>query len=776
MRSFFLIVWFKDIPIAKKLHFTVGTMAVLIMLELLSLNFAINTLSAIRTLIGGEGLWSKAQKDGLSHLRIYVYSHNEKDYQAFLQYIKVPLGDGLARKALEQQTPDYEAARRGFLAGRFHPDDIDNVIKLLIRFNRIKYIESTIYYWKDAERVLMKIIPVSKQLHERVNSGTMSAEETKFYLDYIEKIDTQLTPIADNFSFSLAEGSRWFENRILGLLVFLALTVELTGIFIAISVSKGIQKGIRVIMNGARMVEKERFVRVKVFSRDEIGQLATSFNKMTDKLELTITNLKAEEIKAKKETERAEASEKIKRQFIANMSHEILTPMNAILGFALLMEESEMNDEQREYVRAIRKSGEFLQILINNILDISKIEAGKVILERKPIDIQDLVKTAIYLLKPEADKKQLHLDYKTDKKIPKLLLGDGIRLSQILLNLVGNAVKYTPEGSVLISAYVIDDTADVTWIEFSIKDTGIGIPCDKQEKIFESFDQVKQINRLGGIGLGLSMAKHLVDLHGGTIFIKSCTDKGSDFRFRLPFNKQETMPEHQQQLTIAGQPIAGFAPVTGIRVLMADDNHLNQLLIRKVLEKRNYYVDVVDNGQLAVNRLKENNYDIILMDLDMPELNGYEASMAIRNFDNEKRQLPIIAITAHATADVMEKCYACGMNDFIAKPFDAEVLNQKIIAFVSQLAPASGKWRNPGKLVRLDKKALNFFLKFSNRLNMTCHLNFIFNSVCKTNSYGLVNCSAIDTAYSCFCHYNATTLFLCYEMRNFTLYIYAPII
>ncbi|MDN3582952.1 response regulator [Mucilaginibacter flavus] len=691
MRSFFLVIWFRDIPIAKKLHFTIGTMAFLIIIELLTLNFAVNTLSAIRTLIGAEGLWSKAQKDGLSHLRIYAYSHNEKDYQAFLQYMKVPLGDGIARRAIEQPNPDYETARKGFLAGRMHPDDVDDAIKLLHRFSSIKYIQTTVQYWKEAEHILMKIIPVSQQLHERVTSGTMSAEETKFYLDYIEKINTQLTPIADSFSFSLGEGSRWFENRILTLLVFLALSIELTGILIAISISKGIQNGIKAIMTGARMVEKERFVRVKVFSHDEIGQLATSFNQMTDKLELTITNLKAEEIKAKKEKERAEASEKIKRVFIANMSHEILTPMNAILGFALLMEESEMNDEQKQYMAAIRRSGEFLQILINNILDISKIEAGKVVLEHKPIDIHDLVKTAVSLLKPEAVKKALSLNYKIDRMIPKLVLGDGIRLSQILLNLINNAIKYTACGSVFTDAYVVNNIGDIVWIEFSVQDTGMGIPADKQEKIFESFDQIKQNNQLGGIGLGLSMAKHLVDLHGGKIFIKASNSKGSDFRVILPFQKQDVKPEQKSPQINIGQPSIGLPRAKGIRILVADDNHLNQLLIRKVLEKRNYDVDVVENGQLAVDKLSESYYDMILMDLDMPELNGYEATTAIRNFEGEKSGIPIIAITAHATADVMEKCYACGMNDFIAKPFDAEVLNQKILAFTNQFADVSGK-------------------------------------------------------------------------------------
>ncbi|SDE68852.1 hypothetical protein SAMN05216464_108220 [Mucilaginibacter pineti] len=681
MRSFHLVDWFKDIPIARKLYFTIGIMAFLIVVELFTLSFAVNSLSAIRTLVGGEGLWSKAQKDAFSNLRLYAYSHNNKDYQAFLQHIKVPMGDGVARKAMEQEPFYYDQARKGFLEGRIHPDDIDGVIKLLRRFNKISYLQNTIYYWKEAERIMMKLMPVSQQLHDRINDGDISAEETQFYLDYIEQLNTRLSPIEDNFSYSLGEGSRWFEHLVLGMLITLAFTIELTGILITIYVSRNMEKGVNAIIKGASMVSKEAFdTRVTVYSRDEIGMLAMAFNQMTDKLEQTINDLKAAEVKAKSERDRAEASEKIKQTFIANMSHEVLTPMNAIMGFALLMDESKLNAEQQEYNKAIIKSGEFLQILINNILDLSKIEAGKVVLEKKPINIPELVQTTASLIKPEAGKKSLAISYHTDNNIPDMVLGDGIRLSQILLNLTTNAVKYTQCGSVHIEAKITDETDAIIWIEFSIKDTGPGIPMQKQEKIFESFDRIEQSHRLGGIGLGLSMAKHLVDLQGGKIFIQTSDACGSDFRVLLPFDKHATIAPNKP-LLIAGD--ININDLKNTRILVADDNPLNQMLVSKVLQKRGYMVELADNGQIAVDKLIGASFDVILMDLDMPELNGYEATTVIRNLDNDKRTIPIIAITAHATQEVMENCFACGMNDFIAKPFDAQVLHKKIMAFLS---------------------------------------------------------------------------------------------
>ena len=683
MQSFFLVKWFKDIPIARKLYFTIGIMAFLIIVELFTLSFAIKTLSAVRSYVGGEGLWSKAQKDALSRLRIYAYSHNQKDYQAFQEFLKVPLGDGAARTALEKTPPDYEMARKGFLAGRNNPDDIDGMIKLMLRFSEIKYLKQTIFYWKKAEGIMLKLIPVSKQLHSKIISGKIIPVETSHFLQYMESIDAQITPMEDGFSYSLGEGSRWFENLVLDLLIMLAITVESIGILIAISISQGIQRGLKEIIIGAEMVSKELFnTRVKVYSRDEIGVLAMAFNQMTDKLEHTISDLKDAQVKERRQNDRAEASEKIKQVFIANMSHEILTPMNAIVGFAGLLEESEMNNEQKEYIRAIIKSSEFLKGLLNNILDLSKIEAGNVQLERKPINIYDIVFNAISMLKPEVNKKSLQISHRIDTDVPKMVFGDKVRLSHILLNLISNAVKYTPVGSVFVEAYVIDNTLDITWIGFSIQDTGIGVPVEKHGRIFESLDQLRQNHELGGIGLGLNMAKHLVDLHGGDIFIKTSTPEGSDFRFLLPFYKHGPVLEGQYQLTDADSSFHPKEERKSASILVAEDNHLNQLLIIKILEKRGYQVHVADNGKIALEMLSKNNYDIILMDLDMPELNGYEATAAIRNSGDEKSNIPIIAITAHATREVMEKCIDYGMNDFIAKPFDPSDLNQKIMSFL----------------------------------------------------------------------------------------------
>jgi signal transduction histidine kinase/ActR/RegA family two-component response regulator len=672
---------FKDISISKKLYFTIGIMAILIVIELFVLSFAISTLSAVRSYVSGEGLWSKAQKDAILNLRLYAYSHDEADYQNYLKYLEVPLGDGKARQALEKTLPDYEMARQGFLEGRNHPDDIEGMIKLMLRFHDNKYLARTIFYWKKAEASMIKLIPVSEKLHRAVQAGTVDSVQTTAILREIDRINFEATPLEDNFSYTLGEGSRWFENLVLKLLIALALTVETTGIIIAVSISRGIQKGLNSILQVAERLTSGLFDhRAKVFSRDEIGTLALAFNQMADKQEQAIARLKESEINIIKQKNKAQASEKIKQVFIANISHEIRTPMNAIIGFARLLNESDLNKEQNEYIHAIVKSSEFLQILLTNMLDLAKIEAGKVVLEKKRLSVYENVSIAVAMLEAEALKKNLVLNFEINKNVPESVLGDESRLIQILINLITNAIKYTPSGSVSVYAEAIRENGDEFWIEFSVRDTGMGIPADKHSKIFESFEQLTHDHEFGGIGLGLSIVKQLVALNGGTVYVKSSTrNEGTDIRFVLPFTKfNRPAIEISSEKPALRDQLKDLRKTVAIKILVADDNSLNQLLIKKILLKNGYIVDQATDGEIAVAKYQEGNYDLILMDLDMPNMNGFEATEFIRKMPEPKLNIPIIAITAHATVEVKERCLANGMNDFISKPFQQEDLFHKI--------------------------------------------------------------------------------------------------
>jgi signal transduction histidine kinase/ActR/RegA family two-component response regulator len=678
MRREFLQKKLGNISISMKLYFTVGIMALLVIIELCTLWFAINTLSSVRSFVNGEGLWSKAQKDAVYSLFIYSHSHKEKDYDAFCEYLKVPSGDNKTRLELQKPDPDLRIAREGFIEGRNHPEDVDGMINLIIRFHSISYLNKAIMAWGGAEKTMEQLIAISDRLHSMISSNTVSQQQIDSVMRQVEGLNKKVTILEDDFSNTLGEGSHWLETTVLRLLLTLSLTIGTISILITISVSRGIEKGIKAIIEGASFVSKGLLnTRVKVYSQDEIGMLATSFNQMTDTLEHSLYNireLKDTEEKLKGEKERAETSEKAKQLFLAKMSHEIRTPMNAILGFAKLLEESIQGKEEQEYIRIIIKSGDDLLVILNDILDFSRMEAGKIIFESMPICLRDIIPLNIRMMEPK--QKNIEITYRIDEKIPEIILGDSVRLNQILLNLISNAIKFTEKGSVSISVTCVEDNKDSILLDFGVKDTGIGIPLEKQAKIFESFEQGANdtARRFGGAGLGLSIVKQLVNLQNGEIFVKSKPGFGSDFHFRLSFlkfkdNVNTLIPKKTKTIIQNGN---------GIRVLVVEDNLINQMLVLKVLKKQGFEIDVAENGLIALKKYENNDFDIILMDVQMPEMDGYEATQKIRALKTYKKDIPIIAMTAHTIKGEYEHCIEIGMNDFISKPFDTKELYEKI--------------------------------------------------------------------------------------------------
>ncbi len=475
-----------DITISMKLYFTVGIMALLVTIELCTLWFAVGTLSSVRAFVNGEGLWSKAQKDAVYSLFIYAHSHNEKDYQAFRDFLKVPLGDNKTRLELSKPNPDLSMARQGFIEGRNYPEDVDGMIKLITRFHNISYINKAIVIWGQAEQNMEQLIGISDKLHAMINLKSASQPEIDKVVEQAQVLNRRITILEDGFSFTLGEGSRWLENVVLRLLLTLSITIGTTSILITISVSRGIEKGVKAINNGAALVGKGLLnTRVKVYSRDEIGMLATSFNQMTDTLEHNmrhIRELKEAEEKLKTEKERAETSEKTKQLFLAKMSHEIRTPMNAILGFAKLLEETLIVKEQQEYIHIIIRSGDDLLVILNDILDFSRMEAGKITFESVPFNLRDIIRTTILMMEAKSKQKGIGLKYNVDNKVPQMILGDSVRLNQVLLNLVSNAIKFTAEGGIDISVACLEQNENNILLDFSIKDTGMGIPLEKTKE------------------------------------------------------------------------------------------------------------------------------------------------------------------------------------------------------------------------------------------------------------------------------------------------------
>lgn len=380
---------------------------------------------------------------------------------------------------------------------------------------------------------------------------------------------------------------------------------------------------------------------------------------------------------AEKEKQVAEEAMKAKQQFLSNMSHEIRTPLNAIIGFTKVLLKTELTEKQKEYLTAIKISGDALIVLINDILDLAKVESGKMTFEQIPFKLSDSVSSMLHLFETKLFKKKIGLVKEYDHSIPEFLVGDPVRLHQIILNLVGNAVKFTSQGKITVSVKKISETDEKATIEFSVSDTGIGIAENELDKIFENFQQASgQTARLyGGTGLGLAIVKQLVLSQGGTLKVESQLGSGSTFSFTLEFKKtrEPLRKENEQQPEIEKKD-------TNANILVVEDVTLNQLLMKTLLEEFGFSHDTAGNGRIAIEKLEKNKYDLILMDLQMPEMNGYEATEYIRNKMN--LDLPIIALTADVTTADVEKCKAVGMNDYIAKPVDDKLLYNKIKKYI----------------------------------------------------------------------------------------------
>jgi signal transduction histidine kinase/response regulator of citrate/malate metabolism len=378
----------------------------------------------------------------------------------------------------------------------------------------------------------------------------------------------------------------------------------------------------------------------------------------------------------------------VKDQFLANMSHEIRTPMNAVLGFTHLLQQQPMNEKSREYVAAIQQAGDNLLAIINDILDISKIESGMMRLEPVSFSLRGMLHSLQRMFLPKAAEKDLELSVHIDAQVPDILYGDAIRLNQILVNLINNAIKFTHQGNVRVDVAREEHDEPAIRLLFTVTDTGIGIAPDKLSSIFDRFNQAEAdiTRRFGGTGLGLTIVKQLVALQHGSIRVESEPGKGSKFVVTLPYTPGQLSPEggdnydyFQEHIALPQQP--------EVRLLVAEDNRMNQNLLRHLLGKKQFHYQLAGNGQEALAALSRQHFDLVLMDIQMPEMDGYTATRKIRS--ELQSNIPIIAMTAHAMSGEREKCLQAGMNEYLAKPIKEEELYRMIQVF-------TGKSSTPG--------------------------------------------------------------------------------
>ncbi|MFV5695366.1 response regulator [Flavobacterium sp. LB3P122] len=480
-------------------------------------------------------------------------------------------------------------------------------------------------------------------------------------------------------------------------------------------------KLIDVLFNGSVYKdEREKVLGVVIVARDvsEQKKIATELIEARVFAEFATEIAEEAKINAENATIIAKNAVKAKQQFLSNMSHEIRTPMNAIIGFTKVLMRTDLTYKQKEYLNAIKISGDALIVLIDDILDLAKVDSGKMTFEKTPFKMKFSISAMLHLFETKIQEKNLKLVKEYDSKIPNVLVGDPVRLHQIILNLVSNAVKFTLKGKITVSVDLLHENDDTVILKFAVTDTGIGISNEKIETIFENFQQAtNETSRLyGGTGLGLAIVKQLIEPQGGSISVKSTINEGSIFSFTLPFQKTNAGPELENEL------IALDSEMKNIKVLVVEDIALNQLLMKTLLDDFGFERDIAENGKIAIKKLKEKEYDIILMDLQMPEMNGFEATEYIRKTLNST--IPIIALTADVTTVDLAKCKAVGMNDYLAKPVDERLLYSKIVNILTkpklvEVNAILGEEQNIKKKIRcIDLVYLNQRTKSNPKLMM----------------------------------------------------------
>ncbi len=505
-----------------------------------------------------------------------------------------------------------------------------------------------------------------------------------------------------------ADMSALYSNQIQS--GFYILMIICGGLIIAMLLANRLQniitRPIVQLVNTIKQVSKEKnySLRVVKTSKDELGLLATGFNDMLSQIQERDEHLEEQvrdrTAKLKKAMDRAivlaekaqEATE-AKSRFLANMSHEIRTPMNGVLGIAEMISETELTLEQRNAIETIRTSGESLLTIINDILDFSKIEAGKLEIENINFNLPSLVDDVTRMFAQRAHAKKLELIVDVAESLHSDVSSDPNRIRQILTNLLSNAIKFTDQGEILVQVKNIEDNKESAKVRFYIRDTGIGMTDEKREMLFQPFTQVDEstTRNYGGTGLGLAISKQLIEIMGGTINCSSQPGIGSEFRFDLTLKKNpgtriDAKDPVNRLKGLYDDLVTAYNPEKEIitfnaKALLAEDNFINQQVTEAVLRKLGCQVDLAGNGVEAVSSTKNNSYDIIFMDCQMPRMDGYEATGEIRHMEiktRDNKHIPIIALTANALIGDREKCLAAGMDDYISKPFRQNQLEEML--------------------------------------------------------------------------------------------------
>ncbi|MGE3974731.1 MAG: ATP-binding protein [Bdellovibrionales bacterium] len=652
-----MIRWWRDLSVSKKLYSVVGLMAFLIAMELVTLKFVMNTLSAVRSFVGGEGLWSKAQKSAVNSLQKYALTGDQKYFQEYQQYLSVTLGDRQARLELLKPNYNFSVVEDGFVKGGIHSHDVPGLVRVLRNLYMVSYIKRAVEVWTAADKMVDDLEAAANTLHKTIRAGKRGSAQFHATLNRIYRIDNQLTVLENEFSYVLGEGSRWLESFLMIALVLFVLTVESTGLLLTFSFSRNLNRSLSEMNEAATAVGQGHFDRfIPVRSKDELGELAMAINKMTDDLKKNIG-----------ERKQAESANQIKTLFLANMSHEIRTPLGVILGLTEILKNNEISAmERRQYLDIIDRTGHNLSQLINDILDISKVEAGYLEIEESQFSLPGFLNELYEMLGVQA--KLNRIAFNARGAFPQEVVTDKSRLRQILINLLNNALKFTQDGTVQLNYW-----SSSSELCFEISDNGIGMSEEQKKNLFSIFYQADPsvTRKHEGTGLGLTLSKRLAKALGGDVtLVDSKEQRGSIFLVTIPLDHKASAQNFSRLAKASNEE-----SLRDKKILVVEDNKDNQLLIGLFLNKTGAHLSYANNGEEGYKQALADDFDAVLMDIQMPVTDGYSA---IKRLRKEGYRKPVIAITAHAMTEEKSKCFEVGFDDYLAKPLTSHLLKNTI--------------------------------------------------------------------------------------------------
>lgn len=654
-----------DLSVSKKLYAVVGVMAVLIATELFTLLFAMDVLSSVRSFVGGEGMWSKGQKNAVHALHRYAFTQDSRYFQEFSKHLSINMGDRQARLEMAKADGDEKKIFEGFIQGGNHPDDVPGLVRLIRNYYWVDPVKRALVVWAKADESIDELIIVANRLNETIETRGKDTAAINRELFALDALNERLTAVENEFSEILGAGSRWMESWLMIILVLAVLSVESTGVLLTITISRNLNRTLKELAKSAAEIGRGNFdVTVPVRSKDELGRLAESINKMNLDLKNSLFR-----------RDRAESANQVKSQFLANMSHEIRTPLGVMVGLTEILKDPKLSwQDQMRFVETIERTGKNLSRIINDILDLSKVEAGHLDIETTQFPLHEFMGELKNMLTIQADRTGNRLTLTALGTLPVEIKTDRTRLRQILVNLVNNALKFTTNGEVALR-YHFENTSMI----FEIEDNGRGIQQADREKVFEAFVRTEETDHAGpeGTGLGLMLSKRLARAMGGDVtLVRSEPGYGSLFRATV----EAEAPAVIAQKPITAPKISKAGVLSGRKVLVVEDSEDNQLLVKLFLTREGVKVDFANNGLEGLNQaMAHDDYDAILMDMQMPVMDGYRATQELRQRGYSK---PIIALTAHAMKEDRERCLRAGCSDYMTKPVDSKMLTETITRHV----------------------------------------------------------------------------------------------